>query len=204
MKHALKIESVDINEKIADGIVEALKDFASSLKFRNERIEDLECRSRDGFSPYSHNKGGISCAAFRDQYSCQFETTGFKNADKTIEKYRKYNVEHFLNDNPAIPKDESEWSDEQREKFDEYQMNDSESTVLYSLDAMYHGIERGVHSLNLRICVCVKDAPYHREYDDLISIDVRFKTVKSLENKLNKLLKRVDLKCFKQNLMEAY
>ena len=203
-QHALKIEAVEIKESFADEIVATLKSFASDLGYSKDRISQLECRRRDGFIPHSHNLGGIECVAFRDQYTAQINGTGFENADKTLDKYRQYNVEYFLADNESVPKNESDWSTAQQDQFDEYCQNDTESDVLYSLDIMYTGVERGIHTVNVRACVCVKDAPYHRQYDDLIETEITFKTISGLETKLNKLLKQSEFKCFSRNLQEAY
>lgn len=202
MRHAIKIEDVDVNKETADAIIETLKDFAESLGYSSDRIDDLECRSRDGFMAYSHNKGGIACVAFRDQYSC-CENTGFKNADATLSKYWKYDFENIQQEKNWA-KDYSDWNDEQQEYLDQARSEYSEASVLFGMDCMYQGVERGIHSLNLRLTVSVKDAPYHRQYDDLIDIDVTFRTVASLKNKLNKLLKTKDLNKFSNNLREAY
>jgi hypothetical protein len=198
-QHPLKIEALDINKDRADQIEVIMHDFFTDLGFRTERIDSLECRSRDGFSPFSHNKGGLEAIAFRDQYMASMEGTGFENADKTLDKYEEYDRETFLTEVLKVDKshemNESEW-----EEYDEYRRNDEQSTVLFSTDLML----TSESSLNVRMCVCVKDAPYHRQYDDKIEVDVEFKTLKSLKSQLNKLLKRDDVKCFSDNLTDAY
>lgn len=195
--HALKIEDLELKQTQADAIVSALEDFALELGYSKDRIDSLECRRRDGVIPYSHNFGGIGCVAFRDQYSA-CENTGFENADSTLAKYSKYDEECFRTDK-GISKD-SELTDAQLEELDEYRMNDTESTILFGLDMML----TGENSLNLRFTVCVKDSPYHRQYDDLLSHDVEFKTTRDLKAKLKKLLKNNFVRCFEKNLREAY
>jgi hypothetical protein len=199
--HALLIEELKLDTKQADAIVEAFKSFALDLGYSKDRISDLECRSRDGFSPYNHNYGGIECIAFADRNCLPNGNVGFPNADATIEKYHTYDIEAFEEE---IGVKQENWSDAEQERFYEVLANSEDSDILFSLDIMHTGIERGVHSINLRFCVCVKDAPYHRKYDDLISIDVTFRTVSGLERKLAALLKRKDIACFSKNLSDTY
>lgn len=200
-KHALLIENLELDTAKADEIVEALKEFANDLGYSSDRINSLECRSRDGFIPHIHNYGGIECIAFGLPYSLPNGCTGFPNADATIEKYSQMNRDDYAE---QIGVKEDDWNEEQREEFYEYESSDDEASILYSLDIMHTGIDKGIHSLNLRFCVCVKDMPYHRKYDDKIEIDLSFKTINGLKGKLNKLLKRKDLKCFSNNLRDAY
>lgn len=204
MNHALKTERINVEIGVADGIQECIHEFLTELGYSNDRISELECRSRDGFIPHSHNLGGLEAIAFTDQFMASIEGTGFDKADETLERYRKMDVEYFLADRPTYPKDESKWTDDQREKFDEYRQNDSEATVLFSVDCMLTGLERGVFTLNIRMCVCVKDAPYHRQFDDKLEFDITFKHCKSLGEKLKKLLRNKDVKTFAGNLREAY
>lgn len=204
MKHALKIENLSIREATADNITNVMRNFALDLGYSSDRIENLECRSRDGFIPHSHNMGGIECVAFRDQHTTQFEGTGFENADKTLEKYHNLDLDYFCEEDAfkdlKISKDQSAWTEDIWEKFAEYCREDDQSSVLFSCDIML----TGRNSLNIRMCVCVKDSPYHRQYDDKIEIDINFKSVRDLETKLTKLLDREDVKLFSSNLLEAY
>ena len=200
MKHALKIENINLEEKQANRLIEILKEFANELGYSQDRISDLECRRRDGFIPFSHNYGGIEAVAFGSQDYFQCEGTGFENADNTLEKYYEYDLENFEKENG--PQDK--WTEKQRDEFYEYRASDSEASILFSLDIMHQGIEKGIHSLNLRLCVCVKDAPYHRTYDDLIEVNLTFRTFASLERQLAKLLRRKDFKTFESCLREAY
>lgn len=197
-KHALKVENLEIPVSYAEEIVNTLRDFLTDLNFSDERIDSLECRSRDGFSAYSHNKGGLEAIAFQDAYNAHSSGTGFTNADATLEQYYKYDLERWLEENKHPSSDsmnESDW-----ESFDEYRMSDQEATVLYSCDLML----TSETELNIRICVCVKDAPYHRKFDDKLEFDIKFKSIAGLKQKLSRLLKNRDVLCFKQNVTEAY
>lgn len=198
MSHALKIESLNITESKADLLKEVLEQFLTDLGYSNDRISNLECRSRDGFAPYSHNFGGLEAICFQDQYMARMNGMPFPNAEATLEKYYEYDFKYWLEQNDK-PED-YEMTDSDWDNFDEYQMNDSEATCLYSVDLML----TSETSLNVRICVCVKDAPYHRQYDDLITFDIEFKTASGLKRKLDALLKNEQVKDFKKLVREGF
>ncbi len=196
--HAIKIEDLEMGRSYADAIVEELTDFALELGYSKDRLDELDCRSRDGFSPYSHNKGGIGAIAYVDQYNAECEGTGFDNCDATLKKYADYDLESFLEKEGVTEMDYD--NDDMRERFDEYRRSDDDATVLFGLDMMLLSDTE----LNLRFTVCAKDSPYHRKFDDLISIDISFKSIAGLKQKLARVLKRQDVKTFSSNLNEAY
>jgi hypothetical protein len=201
MKPAIKIEDLNMTEEYATKVTQLLEEFLIDLGYSSDRIEYLDCRRRDGFIPNSHNKGGIEANAFSWQTMVLgMGGTGFENADAKIEEYHEFDVKSFLDDNKELPKDTSEWDEATRDKFDEYQQDDDQSTVLYSCDLMITSEQE----LNIRCCVCVKDAPYHREYDDLIELDIEFKSIDQLKKKLSKALKNKEVLQFSKCLMEAY
>lgn len=204
MNTALKTEVLLIEPKQANSIVSTLNTFLIDLGYSQDRIDHLECRRRDGFIPYSHNFGGLGAVAFSDQENMRNAGTGFKNADETIEKYFKYDIEYFeTKDGFGIPS--NKWTEKQWDEFYESRANNSnEETVLFSVDMMHTGIERGVHTLNIRMCVCVKDSPYHRKYDDLMEFDLRFKTIESLRRQLTKILRNKEVIKFSKCLNESF
>lgn len=200
IKHTLKLEELDLNEFEATKIVNAFKTFANQIGYKEDRISDLECRRRDGFLPNSNNMGGIECVAFRDQECCYFEGTGFKNADKTINEYRDMDIVEFEKSFGPY----NNWTEKQSEEFEESRMSDDQSSVLFAMDVMYEGKIGTKHRANIRITVCVKDAPYHRQYDDLISIDLEWRFYKELEEQLLALLDTKQIKAFIDNVEESY
>lgn len=203
MNHALKIESLDLNQTKADEIETALHVFLLDLGYSQERIDSLECRRRDGFIPFSHNFGGLEAVALIDQeYARGQGGTGFKNADATLEKYFEYDIEYFETDVFKSPS--TDWTEKQWDEFYDSRYSDSEASVLYSADLMITGLERGIFSLNIRLCICVKDSPYHRKFDDKLEFDLRFRTVASLKRQLIKLLKNPEVNQFKNCLKEAF
>lgn len=198
--HALKIEEVDVSKAIADGIVAALQAFALELGFSEEHTDALECRSRDGFIPYSHNKGGIGAHAYQSQLHAYIERTGFDHADAVLDRYYQYTADYYAEAN-NLSKDVSTWSDDQRDEMEQGYAEDSESTVFFKLQAMYQGInDDGMHSIDLSCMVNVSDAPYHRGYDDIVEIELKFKTVAGLKKQLATVLKRDDVNTFALNV----
>lgn len=196
--HSIKIEDLDINRAQADLIENELYEFLSNLGFHDDRIEPLECRSRDGFIPYSHNKGGLGADAYRDQYSC-CEDTGFENTDKTLEKYRDYDTSSFLYDK-KIDIETVEWTEELSEELDEYRREDSEATVNFNVKLML----TSETTLDVNCYVDAKDAPYHRTFDDKFKTTIEFKSIAGLKQKLKRLEKNDFIRTLKQNLREAF
>lgn len=195
---ALKLESLSMKPVKALRIETALVSFLESLGYRDERISALECRSRDGFIPYGHDKGGFEAIAFRDQASCdQGVGTEFENANATLDKYALFDVEMYAKEKNLGAYET--WSDNEQEAFYEWRDNE-ESTVLFSTDLML----TSENSLNVRMCVCVKDAPYHRQYDDKLEFDITFNTVTELKTKLEKILKKKAVVQFIDNVEEAF
>lgn len=196
--HAIKIESLDMSFARANAILEVITDFANDLGFDDYRIKPLDCRSRDGFSPYSHNRGGLECIAFDSQYSVNARGgCGFDKTDATLENTIKYILECFLADKKLESMD---YSNEDLVDELSYYENDSDDTVMFGLDIML----TSENSLNLRFTISAKDSPYHRQYDDLFEFDVDFRTPNSLKNKLIKISKDLNVKQFSSNLSDCF
>ena len=196
-QHALKIENLDLTTKKADNIVEALNNFLIELNFSEERIDGLDCRSRGGFSPYSHNNGGLGAIAFMPQLHADQWLTPFKTSLQTLEKYQDYDIKSFCESKGITEIDYN--NDDLIEELDSYR-DDSESTILFSCDLML----TSESNLNVRVCVCVKDAPYHRSYDDKFELDIKFKNVTELKRKLKSLNSKTFIKAFKKAVQESY
>ena len=196
--HALKIENLEMTDFRAKKILEAMKSFAFEMGYQDDRVNNLECRSRDGFIPFSHNMGGVECYAYMSQITAQCEGTGFKNADTTIDNYHQYDIDSYAKEN-KISEDAADWTERQLEEFDEWNQ-DSDGDPLLSLDIML----QGENELNLRFCVCVKDAPYHRQYDDKFEFDIEFKNITELKTKLKILFKNKQVKRFSRCLDSCY
>ena len=196
--HAFKTEDLNMTKEEADKVLNVLREFLDNLGYHESRIDNLECRRRDGFIPYSHNYGGLEAVAFSDQLTMYFNMTGFEEADATLEKYYQYEMDNYK-ESHNIPKD-AELTDDQRDEMEQGYSEDDQATVLISTDIML----TSDNSLNVRMCICVKDAPYHRQYDSKIDKDFNFKNHKDLKSKLDKFLKTKDAKRFSSNLSLAY
>lgn len=204
MKHALKIECLPLRQAQADELAKVLRDFAAELGYSEDRISKLECRSRDGFIPFSNNFGGFECLAYQSQDYAYFEQTGFTNADAKVIEYYDYDLNCYKKENGY--EENYDLTETELEDFEtNWRANDSESSILFSADLMYMGVDDdGVQSLNIKLCVCVKDAPYHREYDDIIDLDVEFNSAGDLVPKLETIKAREDVKMFIENVENAY
>lgn len=195
--HALKIESLDISRKYADEIDLAIYYFLDDLGFDHDRIENVMCRSCDGFIPFSHNKGGLEAYCYRLQYNC-FEDTGFENTDKTLTKYYDNDYNDFLV-SEGITSDEFDGDQVLRDKFDDMRDSD-DSTVQFHVRVMI------TSETTATVCAFVdaKDTPYHRTYDDLFEQEITFKSIAGLKQKLNRIKKKDFFKTLKKNIREGF
>lgn len=183
------------------------------------RVDELECRSRDGFIPFSHNKGGLNVSGFTDlsgiwgsgyypsnskskdrietlvESSLQDATKAFFNKhEETLAKFKIERVSqvdyHTLSDSEH--QELKDLAEELSEFENEYLQGDS-STVMYSIRIMYHGRDsRGVHSASISAALNT-EAPYHRsKYDDNTKeVEITWMKSTALKTKLTKALKTV-------------
>ena len=192
--HALKLEELNLKINKANKIVAVLNEFLTDLEFDQERIEPIECRRRDGFIPYSHNKGGLQAISYIDQVHAEVEKTGFINTDKTLDKYYENDLKSFLEDNKL-----NELTEEDYESFDDYRSSGND-TVMFSAQLVLNDD----NNLTIFLDVSAKDSPYHRQYDDRLEFKVNFKTVKSLQKQLADILLDENVLTFKANISEAW
>ena len=194
MKHAIKIEDLDLSKNEADQLETVCHNFLRETGYSNDRIETIECRRRDGFIPHSHNKGGLEARSYLDQHCLPNGNTGFDNTDKILEKYYQYNLDSYLQDNDLKELDESHY-----ESFDDYCLN-GEDTIEFMTRIMFNSeSECTVHFF-----VSASDSPYHRQHDDYFEHSIEFKNASDLKKQLDKLNKESFIKCFKNNLREAF
>ncbi len=194
--HPIKLDDLNIDLKTADQYVEVMTEFLSALNFTSDRIDAFECRSRTGFFPHSHNKGGIEGICYRDVYST-WENTGFEGTDAALKRGYEYVLECFLDDNKTIQKDSMSESD--LEKFDEYRLSD-EDTVQFQARVMM----TSETTANVDLYVSTSDSPYHRTSDDKFEIEIEFKSPAGMKRKLNALLKNNFVQCLASNVKEGF
>lgn len=194
MKHAIKIEDLDLSQNEADKLEIVCHNFISDLGYSNDRIEAIECRRRDGFIPYSRNKGGLEARSYMFQHYFPNENTGFDNTDKVLERYYDHDLESYLKEHNITELDESHY-----ESFDEYKQS-SEDTIELMARIMFNSES----VCTVFFFVSASDSPYHRSYDDCFEKTIKFKNASDLKKQLDKLNKESFIKCFKNNLREAF
>ena len=174
--------------------------------------KQIECRSRDGFIPFSHNKGGVEVSGFTDLmglWGSGYMPSNPKASDKIqaiIDSSLQTATEQFFEDNRAELEAIGITTIAQcnyhdlydsghgglAEKLSEYEnehLSGDYSSVQYQLRAMYHGKDaRGVHSMTVFAFLSASDAPYHRSSDATGEVLITWKTGKALKRKLAKAL----------------
>jgi hypothetical protein len=197
MNHAIKIENLEMNEQLADQYAEVIKDFLSSLEFSDDRIESLESRRRDSFIPHSYNCGGFEAIAYDSQFHAQFESTGFENTDKVLNKYYDYDLKSWLEENNKPADYKMTQSD--YESLDEYRQSD-DATVQFQARVMMTSDT----TASVDFYVSVINTPYHRSSDDNLELEIKFKTPAGMKRQLIKLLKNDFVRNLKANVRGGY
>jgi hypothetical protein len=157
-----------------------------------EAVEQIECRSRDGFISFSHNKGGLRCCVFTDLMG--FWGGGYSVSHKGAQAEIKRQTEHFLEqardatyecfksffDAQGIAKERctyhelSELSEESGSSaFDEVVrfiqeaesecLGGNDNSIMLELRFLYHGCDKGAHSASISAAVNT-EGPYHRQH----------------------------------------
>lgn len=187
--HALKIEEYDVPLNVMEQIKDVLENVANDLGL-SERIDEIECRRRDGFIPYSSNKGGIRSSGYNTINGVMGSGcfSGSKKFNDLIQKYydeREGDVEkEFIDEHGEI-------TDDNRDSFYELLNESFDSdydSICVEYQGRYLGYEKGIHTIELNVFLSLTDAPYFRSSDDDLGITITFKDVtsKSFKNKLKK------------------
>lgn len=178
--------------------------------------EEIECRSRDGFSAHSHNKGGIDVNGYSDLQS--FWGSGTEPADEKaaakiqalIDMSLKQASESFFEKHEALftkwnltiddanyhrmeeiensPNPEFAGLANEFSELENECLSGDYSSVLYQTRVMYHGESSGIHSMTIFSSISASDAPYHRSTDGIKEILITWKTPQGLKTKLAKAL----------------
>lgn len=187
--NALKIEELSYTENQANEITSVLKDFLiNDIGFMSDCINEIECRRRDGFIPYSNNKGGLQAHEFRSQLDFYFQPTSFEKFNEVCENTYNYVTECFLEDakisledyNKGLDQDDNDMLSLREEiemSFGEYEMACFE--VMLKIES--------TGNLFVGFFLNASDAPYFRGYDDSIEFDVEFNNIEDLKNKLDEI-----------------
>lgn len=198
--HSLKLEDLEIDLLKADEYVEVIREFLDALGYSHNRIDAFECRRRDGYFPNSYNKGGLEGLCYRDEQSaCQ--NTGFKETDRILQDSYDYNFKAYCIDNKLDLSKVNDWTDEQREAWYESEQDYmQDSTIQFQARVMF----TSETTANVDFYVSASDSPYHRSSDDKLELKIEFKSTAGLRRKLNAILKKDFVQCFKQNVREGF
>lgn len=197
---ALKINEVEyfdeLPESIQDLVRECIIDAAQDRggpdgwKSDAECIDEVECRSRSGFSPFSHNKGGLMYRNFADlmSYWGGGYNVSHKKANEEIQRQIEYSFEclrdylykkyesilkplkiteeqctyHDLNE-LADKHPELEGAASDLEDSECEFLSGDENSIMHEIRFMYHGSENGIHRASISAAVNT-EGPYHRSH----------------------------------------
>ncbi len=179
-------------EIVKEAILKAAQDRngPEGYKSDEECLEDVECHARDGFMPFSHNRGGLTYRNFTDlmAYFGGGYTPAHEGAAKEIERQIEYSLKLLSEETYKEFKDrldfeskgieendcnyhwmyEASKTHEELEEVTKYieegehsYLNDDSSSIMHELRFMYHGKENGVHSASVSAAVNT-EGPYHR------------------------------------------
>lgn len=177
-----------------DLIREAILDAAQNRrgpegwKSDDECLEDIECRRRDGFIPFSHNRGGLVYQNFSDlmAYWGGGYSVAHSGADaqiqRQIESSLNYAKESILEKHGEALKAKGitpdnlnyhslyDTEDEDLQRIAEYlskaehdNLSGDDSSIMHEFRVMYHGLEDGEHRASVSAAVNT-EGPYHRSH----------------------------------------
>ena len=182
-----------LNQNAQNIVKEAILKAASDrngpegYKQEDECLEPVECRSRDGFIPFGHNKGGLLYINFTDLmgYWGGGYTPSHAGAASEIERQIDFNLNaaqdyilveyndifkmknvspndvnyHALHEtkDKELIKIAEELSESEHEN-----LSDENSSIMHEFRFMYHGVnDKGVHEASVSAALNT-EGPYHR------------------------------------------
>ena len=137
------------------------------------KIEAVDHVSRDGFTPFSYNKGGYETQFYislYDYFNDEMETVKEKIFKQAVEYVEDETGQVFDSDNEV-----------HHDKEEEY-LNDL-NYVFVEIRAMFNGDGETTISIGANI----SDAPYYRDYDTYKEIRVEYADVEDFKNKVSKI-----------------
>lgn len=199
-------------------VKEAFEEGVTAEIYVERGPEQIECRSRDGFSAFSHNKGGIEINGFTDlnhfwgsgarpnnkkaaakieafiEQSLQYVSDAFFETHEAL--FTKWNLTkedasyHRMEEIENSPNSEFKSFADEFSNMEMEALGGDESSVMYQIRAMYHGNELdGTHSMTVFASIHASDAPYHRRADSVSEVLITWKTNAQLKTRLAKALK---------------
>jgi hypothetical protein len=190
MNTAKRLKDLEIADNVeTQKLYPILEDFLSKIKLpfddaygRAELISKLEFRSRDGFTPFAHNQGGMDLLAVTDDFSlvASGEYIGLK-----IETQVQANYDSAWKE---VQENYPELSEDAKlEKLDD-QLRDDYSGVAYRVRVMYEGA-----GVLMVYAGYDDDAPYFRWTNAAdVELKIKFKNKRELKTKLGAALKKIE------------
>lgn len=193
MMHAIKIEDLNIEKTKADEMVETFTEILLEVGFSSNRIENVSCRSRDGFSPFSHNKGGIQAYVYT--MTSYLRGSGYDYGDGVISKWDEYQHESYERDHPKLWRFLNQFWDGKRKDSQlvqttlEHYYNYIDGCSDY--DTTQFGVRFMVKpdgTVDVDIFGSTMDAPYFRTSDYNDHINVEYKNKKQFTKEVMEFL----------------
>lgn len=195
----------DNYETLGQPVKDTIESFVNDILTTDRKIDSIEFKRRDGFIPFSHNRGGILKTGFTD-LMCFWGSgldSGSEKFNDKVQEHIDYSLKKALDDFKddfkeelkSIPENQLNYHDlndsghtELAEKLSGYEyealMGDY-SQVMADCRFMYHGdntasISVGLHS---------SDAPYFRDKlcDAALEVEIEWNTLADLQKQLDEL-----------------
>jgi len=190
----------ELNDIVKDFVTNLTPDYNDGHSY-SEEAEEIECRSRSGFSAAGHNHGGFERQWATDLMNIWGSGIGLGDNITTDEAHEGHNnaVECFVSENEAefkdIPEDKRNYHDmyemgfsKLAETMDEYAMDWlSGCRISFGYRAMYEGKQGAWHTLV--IYACAIQCEYNSAFrgDTLKEIEIKFRNATELQSKLDKI-----------------
>jgi hypothetical protein len=195
--NAIKIEDLDMNEDQATIMLEAFRDILEEIEFSPERIDEIECRSRDGFIPYSHNKGGLQGYSYHLNH--HLSGSGYDYGDGVIQKWYERQIELYRGDHPGKMRYLEQFWDNKRKDSSLMQKVLDHYYEYIDGDGDYDTTQISVRfmvqpdgSVDVDVFGSTSDAPYHRSSDYNKHENFTFKDTESFKKEVMKFLDTCD------------
>lgn len=170
-------------------------------------VEEIECRSRDGFIRASHNFGGFDATLFTDVAHCYGSGSGpdlaeidrqvnqaFAEAITWFKDQKFIGLEHLTDDEITYHNLYDLGRGDLAEKLSEVEREWMDSPVWWGVRAMYEGKANGIHTLMIYASGNVDH--YHGAFgkgsETKGTWTVTFKTASGLRRQLQRLKARVE------------
>lgn len=206
MNNAIKIEDFPaLTSKKIERVDELLREIGLDL-LGTDRVQEIECRHRSGFSPYSWNKGGWQNHSYTsiDYLMGTGYSMGNGKFDSIVENIYYREIEEayktFL-EQKKIDLDAT-WDDLTEKQQNDYQNFESEwfynadgyLDICVEYQGRYLNYNKGCHTISLNIFLNATDAPYFRGSDEDIEIVLSFRDIDSklFQKKLKKAIKELE------------